>query len=394
MSSLVLPKTYGDLDLLMAADVHNMWTELESKVNGAISADNVATGWASWSSVTLSKDTAYTLGATDTGRLVFKSSSNEFIFGHTTARSYFVKINSNERMEVTTSGGVEVQHDVYFYNKNTTYPLSWLLQYQKPVLVYVDDITINVEQNLPTANRTMIMFPTGPVVVTEDTSSTHKFRQLKLDATANGYSTSHTGAADSGLYAGLSLSDNTWYFVYACVVRGGNDAVTNNFILVVDDTSPKPANWGTLDTQFGSGCWVYLGTIRIGHGLSNASTLVAFTYDSSGWCSFTGRATTDDFFGIKVANSSITSTSVGTILSLSPADSGNAVPDTCSAMKLTYRPVGVGDNWNGTFYITDSSDNVLMDLPSFAQNLTTTEAHGFEVKVPNVGIKFKAETGA
>lgn len=393
MSALTLTKNYGDLTLLMASDLHGMWTELETKTNGNLDSDNVASGWASFSQLTMSKDTVYSMGATDSGTIFFKSSTNEFVIGHTAAKSYFVNIGGSQRFNCDTAGGIGANYDVYFYNRSTTYPLSYLIQYQKPVLVYVDSSTINIEQNTTTANRTLIVFPAGPIAVTEDVSSTHKFRQLKLTATANGYSAAHTGAADSGKYAGLTLADNTWYFVYAVVVQGGNDA-GNNFILVVDDTSPKTSNWSTLDTQFGSGMWVYVGMIRIGHGLADESTLVPFQYDHQGWLTFTGRATSDDFFGIKIANSSITSTTVGTVVSVTAADSGHAAPDTCSLMKISYRPKGSGDNWNGTFYVTDSSDNVLMDLPSFGPNLATTDAHGFSFKVPNIGWKLKAETGA
>lgn len=394
MSSLALTKEYGDDTLMFASDVHNMWTELETKVNGQIASDNVTTGWASWSNVTLSQDVDYALGATSSAYFYYSDTNNELVFAHvTTARSFLFMLGSAEYGEIDSSGNLLIEKDVVFYNRSTVYPLSYLIGYKKPVLVYDDTTSIRIEQNTTTANRTLIVFPAGPIAVTEDTSSTHKFRQLKIDATANGYSAAHTGAADSGMYVGLTLTENTWYFVYAVVVQGGDDAVNDNFILVVRDVNPSPSNWGTLNSNFGSGMWVYVGLFRYGYGTTSGDSIVPFVQDKSGWHMFTGRAATDNLFGIKIAEGTISSTSYSTIETLTPANSGDAAPATCSHMRLSVRPVAVAE-MNGNMIITDGSDNVLWDLQSFAVNLEVTEAHGMSWVVPNVSsLKLKAKTG-
>lgn len=393
MSSLALTKQYGDLTLLFAADVHDMWTELETKTNGNIGSEHVTTGWASWSQVTLSQDVDYSIGVTPSHYMYHKSSTSAFVFANiTTQRDFYFKLGGTTYGTLDNSNAFILSKDIMFYNKNTTYPLSYLIGYQKPVLVYVDDNTVNVEQNTTTSAQSLIVFPTGPIAVTEDTASTHKFRQLKLDAVANGYSSSHTGAADSGLKVGLSLTANTWYFVYAVVVQGGTDSANDNFVLVVNDTNPDPTNWSTLDSLFTSGNWIYLGLLRYGFGSTLDTTLVPFVQDHSGWHMFTSRAATDDFFGIKTASVSITTTSYSTIEQFTAANSGDAAPATCSHLKFSYRVTGPAE-MNGNFILSDSSDNVLYDLPSFAVLLAVTEAHGWSFTIPNVGLKLKAKTG-
>lgn len=392
MSQLLLTKSYGDLTLLFADDVHDMWTELEAKTNGNIDSDNVNNGWAKWSQVTLEKDEDYSLGDTESGIVRFYSATNQFVFAHdTTARETIFKIAGTEVARINSDADFTAQKDIYFYNSSTTYPLSYLLSCQKPVLVYVDSTTINVEQNVVTGNTSLVIFPTGPVAVTEDVSLTHKFRQLKTSATANGYDSGHTGAADSGLRDGISITSNTWYFVYAVVVQYGDDAGTG-FILVVDTTSPIPSNWSTLDTRYGAGMWVYLGIFRCGYGSFGSTTLIPFLQDHQGWHTFVDRGASGDYFGIEKDDDVITSTSYTTLESFSTSD----VPSTCSFMKVLIKVRGDGDSdFHGNLRLVDGSDNVIWHLPSFGANLTDSEAHGWELKVPNTsdGLTLKGRRG-
>lgn len=395
MSALSLTKNYADSTLLLTSDIHGMWTELETKTNGSIDNDNVTSGWANWGQVALGVDTLWTMGASGSSYFYYADSTDQLVFAFlTTQRDVLFKQNGTTQAELTDGSDFITQNDIYFFNRNSTYPLTHLIGYQKPAMVYEDSTTVRIEQNTTTANRSLIVFPTGPVAVSEDTSSTHKFRKLKLDAVANGYDDAHTGAADSGLRASLTLSANTWYFVYAVIVQGGDDAAVDNFILVVDDTSPIPTNWGTLDGRYTSGHWVYLGPLRYGFGTTSTEELVPFIQDHAGWVTFTGRASTDDFFGIKTVNGGITSTTYATLEEFAPADSGDAAPSTCSHMKISYRPVADGAEMNGNLIITDGSDNVLWDLPSFAVNLAVEDAHGWMVTVPNVSsLRLKGKTG-
>lgn len=392
---LSLTKTYGDLELLFVSDIHGMWTELETKVNGNIDSSDVNSGWASWSQVTLDHDLSWYFGSTASAFVKFDSDLDLFIFAHvTTARNTIFKLGGTEVARIDTSANFIVKKDIFFVNRNTTYGLSYLLGYAKPIIQYVDGTTIKVEQNVATANKTLIVFPAGPIAVTEDVAATHKFRELKTSATANGYISTHTGAADSGLRVGLSLVANTWYFVYAVVCRYGDDA-GNNFILVVDDTSPKTSNWSTLDTRYGAGYWVYLGAYRYGHGGAQTTTMIPFQYDHQGWLTFLGRAAAGNFFGVRVASSSISSSTLATMASFSALNVGDGAPDTMSLMKITARVVADADvDMEGRMEVTNSSDETMFYLPAFGNNLTGTEAHGWEFKIPNSqGIKLKGKRG-
>lgn len=398
MSQLSLSKLYGDLTLLFKSDIDTMWTELEAKVNGNLDQDNIATGTFTWDQVTLDKDTDMTIGATESGLIRFYSADNELVFAHdTTARNTIFMINTVEIARVDSSANFKVDTNVFFYNRNTTYGLVHLLNYQKPVLVYVSATTIRVEQNTGTANQTLIVFPAGPIAVVEDTAATHKFRMLTTSATANGYISTHTGAADSGMRVGLTLAANTWYFVYAVVVNYGDDA-GDNFILVGDDTSPAPANWSTLDTRYGAGMWVYLGLFRRGFGSATTTTVIPFVQDHQGWHTFTETAAANMFFGICMddTTSGATTYASGTVTTFNSGNSGDAVPATCSLIKGTVRVEADADlDMMGGLALYDGSGNPLWFLPSFGNNLTEDEAHGFEFKIPNAqGITLRAAHGS
>jgi hypothetical protein len=345
MSSLILSKLYGDTDLLYKSDIDTMLDELEAKTNGDIDASNLASGWGNLGQLTLAKDITFTMGGTDTAYWLFVNSSNELKIGNTHGGAdVLFKVESAEAARIDSSANdFLIQKDVYFKDRSTAFSLYRLIgTYQKPVLVYVSSTVIDVENNTETANQTLICFGTGPVAVTEDTSSTNKFRRLSLSATANGYGSTHTGAADSGLRVGLSLSANTWYFVYAVRVQYGDDA-GNNFILSVDDSSPVYTNHSTLNSRYGTGEWVYLGCIRRGYGASATTTLIPFTQDHQGWTCFTDRGAADNFFGIEMATTTVTSSSATTKLTFSVANSGNAFPANFVAFKMDIQTYEDGD---------------------------------------------------
>lgn len=388
--SLTLTKNYGDLELLFKSDIDDMWDELEAYTNGNIGADNVNAGWASFSQIELEDGDDFYLG--DGIILRFDDETLYFLFDED-AEDVLFKINGVTEARIDSSGNFTSSDDTFFEG-NSNYSLGMLMNYSKPVLVYVDSTTVNMQQNVTVANRTLIVFPSGPVDVTEDVSSTHKYRQLKTSATANGYATGHTGNADSGMRAGLTLSENTWYFVYAVRVIAGNDI--GNFVMVIDDRPPVPENWTDLNTAFTAGNWVYLGPLRYGHGEAAATSLVPFIMDHQGWISFVGAAETGNFFGIRLASTIVSNTSYQTIWEEQTGNEGESIPGNFSCVKITYRPVDADDTeMTGQMVITDNNDNILQLLPAFSVLLDPGEAHGFEAKIATgIGAKLKARIGA
>lgn len=392
MSLLTLPKTYGDFQLLFKSDIDNMWSELEAFINGGITSDNVVAGWASFSQIELEEDMNFYLGTSAFIR--FEDNTLYFLFDDGEEEDFIIRKESGVAITKISNEGILSSSLDIFQLGNSNYSFNTLMNYSKPVLVYTDSDTVTMQQNVTVANRSLIVFPSGIVDVTEDVSSTHKFRQLKLSATANGYDSAHTGAADSGMRAGLTLTENTWYFVYAVIVRGGSDV--GKFIMVVDDRSPVPFNWSGLDTTYGAGNWVYLGPLRYGHGEALATTLVPFIMDHQGWIQFVGAAATDNFFGIRLTSTIISDTTYQTVWQETTGNEGESIPENFSFMKLTYRPVDSTNNeMCGQAVITDSADNIIYNLPSFSVTLDPGEAHGFEVKIPcGVGVRFKMRIGA
>lgn len=139
--------------------------------------------------------------------------------------------------------------------------------WKRPQLVYASTTAYDVEANTGTANQTKIVFPDGNArTVTEDTTSTHKYRRFDVTATAEFTS----GTEDSGLRSGISEANNTWYAIYA-VKSQINSA---NFVLAGDTTYPTTATYSTLNTRYGSNCWVYLGMVVNGNNAGSASSLI------------------------------------------------------------------------------------------------------------------------
>lgn len=129
--------------------------------------------------------------------------------------------------------------------------------YRRPRLVWVSSSLVDVEAQTGLANTTSILFPDGTMrTVNEDVSSTDKYRRFNMAVNANWTS----GTEESGLRPGLSEANNTWYAIYA--VKSQIDPT--KFVLVGDTTFPIQASFATLNTRYGDGAWLYLGSIRNG----------------------------------------------------------------------------------------------------------------------------------
>lgn len=384
MSALTLTKQYADGELLFKEDFDIMLDELEAKVNGTLDDDNMAANWGNLGQLTLEQDQSFTFGATDSAYVRYVVSSDDLRFGVTTAaKDTIFKVEGAEAARIdSTSNDLKIQKDLYFKDRSTTYGLFYLMgNYKKPVLVYVNSTTVEIEENTLTDNQSLIVFPTGPIAVTEDTSSTHKFRRLVTSATANGYDSDDTGAADSGLRQGLSLAANTWYAVYAARVRYGDDA-GNNFILVVDDTMPAYSNWGTLDTRYGANQWVYLGMLRRGYGVANTTTLIPFQQDNKGWTRFIDRGAANDMFGIEISNSSYTATTNASMWTMGVGNSGNNIPDHLKAVSALFLTEVDGDGELGAAWEFGlSTSSPLINLPSMADTFGSRK-YSINLQIP------------
>lgn len=167
---------------------------------------------------------------------------------------------SDLRVDNTPTANTDVAIKSYVDNQNGI---------RLPNLSRTSATTIDVENNTGAANQTTITFRDGTQrSVTEDTGSAHKYRRFDITATAEFTS----GTEDSGLYTGISETNNTWYAIYA--VQSQIDST--KFVLVGTTTIPTQGNIATLNTNFGSGKWQYLGMIRNGDNAGVAGDLIGF----------------------------------------------------------------------------------------------------------------------
>jgi len=208
--------------------------------------------------------------------------------------------------------------------------------YRRPDLTYVSATQIDVEVNTATANTTKIIFPDGNYrSVTEDTSSTNKYR--RFDITADAEFTS--GTEESGLRAALTEATNTWYAIYAVK----STINTANFVLVGDTTLPTIANVSTLNGYYGTNGWVYLGLIRNGDNSGATGDILNFV-QAGNRTRFINTVTT----GGNTGNGTILATTAGatTLTYTYAAGTGTAqVPNPIKFIDYGITCAGSGTSW-------------------------------------------------
>lgn len=139
-----------------------------------------------------------------------------------------------------------------------------LNNYRRPVLQYSSATVVNLETGINgTSGQAQILFPDG-TLRTDSTAS-----RINFDITRN---CALSGSAQSGLRATLSETTNTWYALYAVKVSDS----TTNFVVVGDTVLPLQANYSTLNSNFGSNSWVYLGLIRNGDNSAATADILNF----------------------------------------------------------------------------------------------------------------------
>lgn len=143
--------------------------------------------------------------------------------------------------------------------------VSQQLHYRRPVLVTIDNNTVDVEANTGTSNQTCITFPDVQRCVTEDTSSTSVNRRFIISEVA-----SFSGTKNSGLAPGETRTNNTAYALYAVKATD----VSTDFVIAGTTNTPVQANFSTLNTRFGTNGWVYLGLIFNGDRSGVASNYI------------------------------------------------------------------------------------------------------------------------
>jgi hypothetical protein len=135
--------------------------------------------------------------------------------------------------------------------------------YRRPVLQYNSATVVNMETGINgVSGQLAIQFPDG----TLRTDSTAGRIQCNLAQVA-----ALTVTAQSGLRTG-TVANNTWYAVYAVK----SQVNSTDIVAVADVVLPTQANYATLNTNFGTSGWVYIGLIRNGDQGGTATGILNF----------------------------------------------------------------------------------------------------------------------
>lgn len=135
--------------------------------------------------------------------------------------------------------------------------------YRKPVLQYASATVVNMETGINgTSGQAQILFPDG-ALRTDSTSGRINCNFSQVAAL--------TVTAQSGLRTG-TVANNTWYAIYAVK----SQVNLTDIVAVADVVLPIQANYATLNSNFGTNSWVYLGMARNGDNSGVAGNILKF----------------------------------------------------------------------------------------------------------------------
>lgn len=184
------------------------------------------------------------------------------------------QVNTNFSDNVNTWNGLEALTKTFAKLKVDVDPATALevatKQYvdhysiwRRPVLQYSSGSVVVVETGIDgTSGELRIVFPDGSV----RTDSTNGRIQCNLAQVA-----ALSGTWQSGIRTG-TVSNNTWYSFYA--VKTTDD--TAKMVIVADTVIPTQANFATLNSNFGTNGWVYIGTLPNGDNSGTAGSIPKF----------------------------------------------------------------------------------------------------------------------
>lgn len=215
--------------------------------------------------------------------------------------------------------------------------------YRRPVLQYASGTVVNMETGINgTSGQAQIQFPDGNLR-TDSTTGRINCNLAQVAALS--------GSWQSGVRTG-TVAANTWYAIYA--VKASDD--TAKFVAVADTVLPLVANFATLNSNFGTNSWVYLGMITYGD--NSVATTAIIDFVQCGNVTLFKNAAFDigsgDFIVGKLLVSSASATSV------TYTYSGGTGSATSIPQNLTHIVVHAGRNSPGAdkfFFVSDQVNN-------------------------------------
>lgn len=140
-----------------------------------------------------------------------------------------------------------------------------LLSYRRPSLEFASVVQVEPQKVLTgVSGEVAILFNDGDYRT--DSTTSHTDFLITRNAVLS-------GTALSGLRTSLSEATNTWYAIYAVKVTDSS----TDFVIVGDTVLPLAGNFATLNTNFGTNGWVYLGLIRNGDNSGATGDIINFS---------------------------------------------------------------------------------------------------------------------
>lgn len=217
-----------------------------------------------------------------------------------------------------------------------------LNNYRRPVLQYSSGTVVNIETGINgTSGQAQILFPDG--TLRTDSTTTRIYCNLAQVAVLS-------GTAQSGLQTG-TVANNTWYAIYAVKVTDSS----TNFVTVADTANlPIQSKFSTLNSNFGTNGWVYLGLARYGDQSGTANAILKFVQAGSTtrFVNASGGNSTITGQGVRLATSAST-----TALSWAYAagTSGAVVPNNIGVALVQY---GINTAASWTFNDAGNTYNI------------------------------------
>lgn len=231
-------------------------------------------------------------------------------------------------------------------------------KYRRPNLVFISISTVDVEANTDTTSQRAVMFPDGEIRLS--TTQNH----FRFDITRN---TVLSGNKQSGLRTGLSQTNNTWYALYA--VKASDN--TSDLLLVGDTLLPLQANVATLNANFGTNAWVYLGMVRNGNNNDVVTGILSFV-QTGNTTSFT-NATLDPASAVNI-NGTLLASNTATVADLTysySAGTGAAqIPNHLSQVFV------IGSVSTGTLYVFSDASTATRFIRDIIATGPVFRSHG------------------
>jgi len=360
------------------ANFDTMRTDLLSFFNTtSLDESNVATGGMLYSSLGDAIDDTSLKFTSSHALLIYVSASDYFKIQNTegdivwglrvgATLTDYMRLDKDTG-DLTLGGNLYINTSVGSQEVN----LLWMLsRYRKPRLQYTSNDVVTAEDNANTA---------GVVIIAgRDRFWTLYDVTLSLAVGANGETVADTGAAVSGLGAGVTRTANRWYFVYAVEVQYGTQNSGVYCILVANELAPTTSNITSLNSAFGTGKWVYMGCIRNGYNDgTNTNIIVPFVMDESGYVRFYSTTISEEGQGVTMASqTAITDLSYTIVI-------GNAAAATCpdvasriifgghrsaNGVEMHYREIATDENHmitGGCYRLTDATliPTIVFEVP-------------------------------